>query len=218
MRVRWMVVPVIGMILSLSACSIFDRVFGESKPNVAPPESVRKEPYGPRDRPAGFNAAIAWLNVCQRDRSTEGYALVYSLNLVGVTSTGSWIKIYSQLYSHPDHLAGGFFPKTPWFSQMLEGQTVFTLDIGAMRVPTGTRPEGVYHPWQAKWPRAELQPEIQKILATADIQCFGNAVAQVGADYWPATDTGSAGQPEYEAGASRWISAADGRVTLLLGE
>lgn len=219
------------------SCSFFSGLRGDDKdeqPSVVPPDSMKPRAYQ-QAKPASYSGGIAWLNATTNLalENRAGNVYVKWLALHGVRADGSRTLLQMDDYTRETRAAGGVFTRgvevggEGWFARMI-GSGGFTFEelviaeerFSVLVLPTGSQPQCVYHAWVDDWPRATVPANVTQIVGSALLACEGAALAQVGADYWPEPGSTTASEPPpavVEAGASRWVSAADGWVTLELG-
>lgn len=224
------------VLVSLVGCSLFSSLRGDDdeRSSVAPPDSMKPNAYA-QAKPASYSGGIAWLNATTNLAAENRAGNVYMkwLKLEGVFADGSRTLLQMDNYTRDQRASGGVFTRgievggEGWFVRMITsgGFTFKELVSTEERfwvfvLPTGSQPQCVYHAWVNDWPRATVPSNVTQIVGSALLACEGAALAQVGADYWPEPGSTTDREPPpqvVEAGASRWISAADGWVTLELG-
>ncbi|MDO8582140.1 MAG: hypothetical protein Q7S16_04690 [bacterium] len=214
---------VLLLVISSSGCSIFRRITGEDEGGsesaiAAPADSPWPNGHATEMRSWDKGAGIAWAQGCVGNSNAatdaNSYVKIWWLRLDGITTSGEYRQLAMDNYASGS-MAGGLLSRANWGASIFDFMD-YRFEDGALLLPVGNRSECLYHPWQVAlgatvW-RTPLSSDIVKIVAVAELQCFGDARAQIGADYW--TSPNSSYGTQTEACASPWVDASAGRIVL----
>lgn len=208
---RWVVLIVLCF---GSGCSIFGRKEAQGSIAAAPVDSMWPAGRAPIARPTDKQAGIMWGQACVGNPSAapdaNSYVKVWSSGLDGFNASSERRRLYTT-----GNVAMEFLSRASWGASV--GGTVdYRFEDGALVLLVGQHPQYLYHWWFAAmsstvW-RVAIPSDIVKIVGVAEVQCFGDARIQLGADWW--TSVNSPPGTQTEAYASPWIDASAGRIVL----
>jgi len=203
-----------------SSTSPQPRSICESKIPPEQPPSVRNEINPYPTPPTGYGAVIGWVNATIGSGGTTGKVTVNNLELwedYNSTKTLLANAIICPSCTNPDDKVWGYtVEKSQWgnrsaWSKPNEG-TKFQVQDCAVIAPVGNQPNQVYHFWHTYWPRPETKNGAKYYL-TSDVVVEGDAMVQIGIDFWQSTNSGN----NIEAAVSNWYCAASGVQSVKAG-
>lgn len=111
---------------------------------------------------------------------------------------------------------GAYIPGSDWgFYIPTQNTDLYSFEGGALKLWVGRYPNRMIHPDTLRWPRASVPSDTVRFVVRAEVQCFGNAVFQIGGDAWLAPSTlWNPPTSNVEMCCSRWAQASDGRFVL----
>lgn len=222
---------VLAVAASLPGCSILNWFRGDddnTEPTAtsAPADSPKKNGWGPVTRPATHAGVLPWVACLVRDASaapSSGDVVhLHSLEIWSVEDDGDATLLERFDYEGGDRrFDGKVYTRGigTWFTSVVSPGG-FSFGSPGVIFSVGAQPQYGYHGWPSIWPRKTTPSNMHHAAAKATFQCFGNAVFQFGADFYPAPDTVITVEPPpevVEALASSWYSSADGRITASAG-
>ncbi|MBI5633818.1 MAG: hypothetical protein HZA15_10105 [Nitrospirae bacterium] len=171
--------------------------------------------------PEGYGSIIAWAVVTiGATGESAGKVTVKGLNLWEVAD-GKTSLIASSItcpLCDSNNIVWGFtLEKSLWrvpsaWSKPSEGSEFSISPEGYVVVPAGNHPTRLYHFWNTLWPRPVAR-QGARYYVTADALIEGNAIMQIGADYWQSPSGGSL----VEAMNSDWYCSTSAWQTLSIG-
>jgi hypothetical protein len=175
--------------------------------------------------PNGFNAVLGWANVVigKSQFGTEGNVTVKTIELWEVTKGIRRLvtnKITCPQCTLPQDKVFGFLvPKHLWMVRSAwdkenQGQEFTVNADGSVGIPAELHPDHIYHFWHTDWPRPNALSNSQYYLR-AIVEVSGNAMIQVGFDYYGSPD--SLGYSNIEAANSDWYCAKPGWQEVIAG-
>lgn len=215
----------VGVLLAvLVGCSFFDKSrredVQENASSVAPPDSMWPNGHAAVARPEGKGAGTTWAQGCTGNASAapgaDSYVTMWWMELRGKTTNGTDQLLVRVDYSTARVEGEYLYRGAKWGISVPGLALAYRRADGTAVFPVGDHPEYLSHWWlpslDANTWRIALPPDIVTIWGEAEIQCFGDARFQMGADWW--TSVNSPPGTQTEAHASRWYSAADGRIVI----
>lgn len=184
------------------------------------PSSARHATNPYPSPPPGYGAVIGWVNATVGTGCTSGSVRLKSLRLrESLDGCASVIadRIVCDSCDQPDDRVFGFsLPKLLWADPLAwvrpnEGRK-FEACGEEVVIPVSDHPDEVYHLWHALWPRPQASPDAIYSIA-ADVVIEGDALVQIGIDYWPDVEGGAS----IQAAVSDWRCAATGMQTITAG-
>jgi hypothetical protein len=163
---------------------------------------------------------MGWVNATLGNGGTTGKVTITNLKLwenINGVKTVIAEKITCPTCSNPDDQVWGFsLDKSLWqvpsaWSKANEG-TKFLVSNQSVIAPVASRPSDVYHFWHALWPRPAANTSATYFL-TADVFVEGDAMVQIGIDFWQSTSSGT----NVEAAVSNWACSSSTAQTIKAG-
>jgi hypothetical protein len=185
------------------------------------PAAVNHETTDYPTPPAGYNAVIAWANATIGENGpTIGTVTVQFLEIHEKYAGNDNVissSITCPLCDSEDHIWGYTLLKTSWqnpsaWSGSNDGNAFAISPEGYVIAPVGNKPLYVYHFWNTIWPRPVTMPGAQYYVK-AQVKVEGNAMLQIGLDYWMSPNGGT----NVQAATSNWTCAASGWQTVQAG-
>lgn len=211
-------VPIIGTVAICSTNSVAPISCQTMIPSEQP-YAVRHEANPYPTPPDGYGSVIGWVVATIGNGGSIGGVTVHSLELWendGGVETLLIDKITCPLCDENNKVFGYSLPKSQWQNPSAWAKpneaSKFRVVGSAVVVPVSDLPGHVYHFWHVVWPRSATKRGAKYYLI-ADAAVDGDAMVQIGLDYWERTDGGR----NLEAAVSDWHCASPGMQTIKAG-
>ncbi len=177
------------------------------------PTSVNHETNPYPMPPAGYHAVIAWAQaiVANKTSGAKGSVTVQSLQIwerVGSSKKLIASKITCPACDSNNQVWGYIVLRSQWrnpsaWSGPNTGSNFAISPEGYVIAPVSKKPLYIYHFWNALWPRPAAQQGARYyVVAKAKIE--GNAMLQMGLDFWGSTNGGT----NIQGATSKWVCAS----------
>ena len=188
--------------------------------SIAPPEAIPQYAEFKRGLPpAGWTSGVAWV-VAVHDTRTQGSS---SLEVDWVrfycTVAGLVTQVSGESATNGTGVAGGgLYMRNPWFGNN-DAHTImnitFSTDIAVL--PLSAIQDKVWHFWG---PRVVIPSNASRCYAAARVKPTGNALVQLGVDFWKDQTADWCGLDQCNTGgsASDWYGAASDWITIYSGK
>jgi hypothetical protein len=188
--------------------------------SIAPPEAVPQYAEFKRGLPpAGWTSGLAWVVAVHDSRKTGASNLDVD-----------WVRFYCTVNGQETLISGeqqgngtgvvwsGLYTRYPWFGNNDAHSAMdvnFSADIASL--PLSSIPDKAWHFGGA---RPTIPVNATRCYASARIKLSGNALAQLGVDFWKDQSTNWCGldQCNTEGSASDWYGASSDWITIYSGK
>ncbi len=188
--------------------------------NIAPPEAIPQHAEYKRGLPpAGWTAGVVWLVAVHDMRTTGTSGLEVDWVRFYCISAGQDILLSGESTTNRTGVeGGGHYTRYPWFGNNDAHTTMnvnFLTDIAVL--PLSSIQDKVWHFWG---PRVLIPFYASRCYAAARVRPNGNAVVQLGLDFWKDQNVGWCGldQCNTQGSASDWYGAAQDWIMIYSGK
>ena len=214
------------MVFCMIFCCIFfiacadDNEPGDGESSLAPPESPHRNAYYRMGLPPeGWTSGVAWVNAVHDRRKTGSSSLKVD-----------WVRFYCVVNGKAEMVTGegsssgtgiqwmGLYLRNPWFGNGDHHENI-NIDCSGdvCSFPLSSRLDRV---WHFGGSRAVIPAGVSKCYTEARVKPEGNALVQLGGDFWISQTADWCGwrQCNTEAFASDWYDSSNGWVTISAGK
>jgi hypothetical protein len=197
--------------LSLTLMNCGSGVTSGGGDSIAPPESPHPKAYIRASLPpAGFATGVIWAIALHDKRKEWPSSIEVDWVRFYCTVNGQDVMVAGETASNNTGTEdGGLYLRDPWFGNNDYHEPLPAgIDLKAMTFTfaLSAATERVWHWWGS---RAIIPQGATRCWASARVRPIGNAIVQIGADWWKDQAIGWCGmdQCNYEAFASDWFGA-----------
>jgi len=168
--------------------------------------------------PAGYNSVIAWAQalIGETKYGNTGKVIIENLSLWEVKNGQrnlvtdkivSWNTVWGFMLNKSDWYVPNKWvcPPEPQPCNLTTTDGVNVTPEGYVELNVSTNPSKIYHFWNTEWPRPSAEQN-STYYVKAKVKTTGNAMIQIGFDYWETVDGGD----HLEAAYSDWLCNTGG--------
>lgn len=188
--------------------------------SIAPPEAIPQHAEFKRGLPpAGWTSGVAWVVAVHDTRAAGTSSLEVDWVRFYCTVAGQETQISGESATNGTGVdGGGLYTRNPWFGNNDAHTTMsvnFSSDIAVL--PLSTIPDKVWHFWGS---RVIIPSNASRCFAAARVRLTGNALVQLGLDFWKDQNIGWCGldQCNTEGSTSDWYGASLDWITIYSGK